>query len=152
MKIEFNGRLSGVAEKWFYKRTKDLGRFLTIWLACLVLPTMVIFFRLFTVIVSLFGALVIYLATYIPYSKKEKEKIVPRRIYILNDCITSQANQTVETRYINDVKVVKDYGEFYELVFPFGKVSYGFICQKDLLVTGTLEDFERLFEGKIERK
>ena len=27
-----------------------------------------------------------------------------------------------------------------------------FVCQKDLLIEGSLEEFEKLFEGKIQRK
>ena len=41
---------------------------------------------------------------------------------------------------------------FYFIKFPFGKYSDKFICQKSLLTQGTLEEFEALFEGKIERK
>ena len=35
--------------------------------------------------------------------------------------------------------------------FIFGKISDKFICQKDLLTKGSLEEFERIFEGKIKR-
>lgn len=53
---------------------------------------------------------------------------------------------------IKDVKNVYDHGEFYDLVFPFGKISGKFICQKNLLTEGTLAEFEALFDGKIVRK
>ena len=52
---------------------------------------------------------------------------------------------------ISDAKQLRDFGEFYEIVFPFGKVSDKFICQKNLLTQGTLEEFEKLFEGKTTR-
>ena len=57
----------------------------------------------------------------------------------------------MEYRNIEDVKCVRDFGEFYELVFPFGKISEKFICQKDLLSKGTLAEFEALFGDKILR-
>ena len=37
------------------------------------------------------------------------------------------------------------------MVFPFGKVSEKFICQKSLLSEGTLEDFEKLYIGEWKR-
>ena len=39
----------------------------------------------------------------------------------------------------------------YIIVFS-GLMGLGIIAQKDLLVEGTLEEFEKLFEGKIIRK
>jgi len=50
------------------------------------------------------------------------------------------------------VKKVYDYGEFYFISFYFGKISCYFICQKSLLTQGTIEDFEKLFDGKIVKK
>ncbi len=47
----------------------------------------------------------------------------------------------------DDIKSVYDYGEYYH--FWQGDM---FLCQKSLLVQGTLEEFEKLFDGKIIRK
>ena len=52
---------------------------------------------------------------------------------------------------IKDVKRLVDYGEFYEIVFRFGK-GMNFVCQKNKLKIGTLEKFESYFEGKIVRR
>ena len=57
-----------------------------------------------------------------------------------------------ESAAIEDVVKLVDYGEFYDLSFPFGKLNDKFVCQKSLLSKGTLEEFEALFEGKIIRK
>ncbi len=57
-----------------------------------------------------------------------------------------------EFKLISDVKIVNDYGEFYELIFPWEKgINNHFICQKDLLTKGSLDEFEALFEGKIKK-
>ena len=45
-----------------------------------------------------------------------------------------------------------DYGEWYYVKFNLGDRDPYFVCQKDLLKNGTIEEFEALFEGKIERK
>ena len=50
---------------------------------------------------------------------------------------------------LNEVKRVYDYRCWYYLEIDFGDPY--FICQKDLLTEGTLEEFEALFEGKIVR-
>ena len=51
-----------------------------------------------------------------------------------------------------DVKKVIDKGNFYIILFYFPHKDVNFICQKDLIVEGTIEEFEELFEGKIVRK
>lgn len=44
------------------------------------------------------------------------------------------------------------YGEFYDIIFYFSNKVLNCICQKDLIVEGTMEEFEKLFEDKIVRK
>ncbi len=77
---------------------------------------------------------------------------MPKRIYTDNEFIAVETDKEGEFAKISDVKKVVDHGEFYELIFPLGKVGKKYICQKNLLTKGTLEEFESLFEGKIERK
>lgn len=62
------------------------------------------------------------------------------------------ADNFTENRSVELVRKVYDYGEFYFISFRFGKISCYFICQKSLLTQGTIEDFEKLFDGKIVRK
>lgn len=52
-----------------------------------------------------------------------------------------------------DVETVNDWGEWYTFTFcPPQTENISFICQKDLIVQGTIEEFETLFQGKIVRK
>jgi hypothetical protein len=51
----------------------------------------------------------------------------------------------------DDVSKIIEYENMYIIVFS-GLMGLGIIAQKDLLVEGTLEEFEKLFEGKIIRK
>ena len=55
-------------------------------------------------------------------------------------------------RDIGDVAKVKDFGSYYCLYFSFGRQIWGWICQKDLLVEGSLEEFEALFEDRLIRQ
>lgn len=105
------------------------------------------------------GVVIAYLSFYlifpllvrIPRSKKEQAAVLPKRIYTERNSIVCVAEKYQERKKIADVKLVRDFGEFYELVFPFGKYSEKFICQKSLLSKGTLNAFEALFPGKIVR-
>ena len=67
------------------------------------------------------------------------------------DYVLCVSDKYTETRSINDVKKVIDHGEYYELCFSFGKLSDKFICQKNLITKGTIQEFETLFSGKITR-
>lgn len=157
--IEFNGYLTGNSQKFFCNQIVKFQQKIMIFLYVLGLII------LYTVFYLLYGYIieprVVLLTLIFPVlslltpkiqTKKEKEKITPQRVYIENDIIISQSNALVESRFLTDVKEVRDYGEFYYFVFPFGKYSYRFVCQKNLLSQGSLEEFESLFEGKIVRK
>lgn len=90
-------------------------------------------------------AILMVLMVYIPKSKKEKRKSMPERIYTEEEYIVALVGGKEEYRLIADALRLADYGEFYVIDFPVGKVSDKFVCQKDLLVKGTLEEFELLF-------
>ena len=49
------------------------------------------------------------------------------------------------------IKGVRDFGEYYVLIFRVSGNFLQIICQKDLLTNGTIEQFEELFDGKIVR-
>ena len=49
------------------------------------------------------------------------------------------------------IKEVRDFGEYYVLIFRDSGNFSQIICQKDLLTKGTIEQFEELFDGKIMR-
>lgn len=156
--IEFNGFLTGVSQKFFCKQIVKIQQKC---MACaliigfILLP--VIFQMLYGDIIEILPKIIIaeiilfIIAILLPniQTKKEKERITPQKIYIDKDKIVSKSNAMVDTRFIQDVKEVKDYGEFYYFVFK--AYSYRFVCQKDLLTHGSLEEFENLFAGKIKK-
>ena len=55
-------------------------------------------------------------------------------------------------REIRDVKKVIDEGEWYQIIFYFPYKLAECICQKDLIVEGTIEEFEELFKDYIVRR
>ena len=73
------------------------------------------------------------------------------RIELSKEYLSSGVGQKYQLRDFSDVKIVKDWGLWYEIIFYFPYRSIDFICQKDLLVEGSIEEFEKLFEGLIVR-
>ena len=154
--IEFKGYLNGSAEKYFHKKTRQVGRNILLAGMLILLPAIMSIgirtksWGLILAYCSLF--LIIPLLLLLPKSKKEKIAITPKRIFTEDGYIVCIADRYTESKLISEAKLLRDFGEFYEIVFPFGKVSDKFICQKELISKGTTEDFEMLFEGKIERQ
>ena len=82
---------------------------------------------------------------------KESE---PEQIIINNDSIetTGRAEYCHKKVNLYDIKSVIDYGLYYVFVFYFPNLDRRFICQKDLITEGTIEEFEEIFKDKIVRK
>ena len=154
--IEFNGYITGVSEKHFSKRSRAFVQNLFIVFLLLVLPTVVVIAiktheSTVPLVYVSFSALSL-LAIRLPKSKKERQKMNPKKITIQDGVMIAINGYGPDSKLVSDVKEVRDYGEFYEIVFPFGKMSTNFICQKDLLVKGSLEKFEKIFKDKLVRK
>ena len=154
--IIFDGYLCGAAEKHFWSKARSLGIKILAISAVILLPFIIMFSFYCSSILPTIGyiiACVITISlTFIPKSTKSKLDLVPKKIYIEDEYIVCEAKTYTEQKLIDDVRSVTDYPEFYDLSFRMGNVSDKFVCQKDLLVEGTLEEFEKLFEGKIIRK
>ena len=151
--IEFSGYITGVAQKRFLQRARALTERILISGVLTILPISLLIgaktgdYLLMRLNFIMIG--VVFLLVRIPKSKKEVKAITPKRIYTDGETIVCVADRYTEVKKVSDVKYVKDHGAFYELVFPFGKISEKFICQKDLLIKGTLEEFEGLFANKL---
>ena len=79
---------------------------------------------------------------------------VTQRIYINNGLVSAVSCEgRTRSAQICAIKKVKDFGDYYAMTLPGMCViiSGYFICEKDLLTNGTIEQFEELFDGKIVR-
>ena len=153
--IEFTGYLTGSAKKCYIRRTVKYIRNTFLVGAAAVFPPIILFAiraRLWAVPIGCLAVvLVICVVPYVQI-KIDKDKYLPKRICIRDDILLYVSDKLTESQSVTDVRRVVDYGEYYVLLFPPGKFSNKFICQKDLLTKGTLQEFEALFEDKIERK
>lgn len=75
-------------------------------------------------------------------------KDFPKEIEVVDEVIYITTKYGTRSKQINSVKKVIDTGDSYFIIFYFPKITTC-LCQKDLLVKGTLGDFEQLFQDKI---
>ena len=75
----------------------------------------------------------------------------PKSITITKDEIWLECQAGIITRSLLDVKCVVDYGDWYYIQFYFPHHKY-FACQKDLIIEGTIEEFEEQFKDSIAYK
>lgn len=61
----------------------------------------------------------------------------------------SNGEKVWRTRKLSKVKKVLDCGEVYYIIFKFGDITNSWICQKNNIISGTIEEFESLFQSKI---
>lgn len=152
--IEFNGYLTGASRKFLFKKIINCLQYSTIFAFTMVLPFIILLVKTFEALSILYIYFAAFLCLMIVYRiiPKVGKSTIPKRIYITDNKMVCIADDFTEKRSVELVKKVYDYGEFYFISFYFGKISGNFICQKSLLTQGTIEDFEKLFDGKIERK
>jgi len=152
--IEFRGYIIEDAKERMLEKTRQYERKLIFLGTLLILPPVIIFginteawWIMQVYIITMVVGLIVPM---IPKSKKEQQAIIPNCIYTDGKTIVCVTEKAQIKRFISDVKTVYDCKTYYELTFKFGKFSSQFICQKDLLTQGTIEEFEALFEGKID--
>lgn len=61
----------------------------------------------------------------------------------------SRGEKVWRTRKLSRVKKILDCGEVYYIIFKFGDITNSWVCQKDNIISGSIEEFEALFQSKI---
>lgn len=155
--IEFNGRLTGNTLKNYRKRAFKQNLFTYVFFLDCGLPCWFFicwFIMPVKYILCIVVPLLVALSVILPClkSKLEKDKFVPKNITVKNGTITYVSDAVTQSIGTQQIKYVKDCDEYYELILAgFFKYSPAFICQKDLLSQGSLDEFEALFQGKIKK-
>ena len=159
--IEFKGKISEHIKKSIYqKRLRVMGLIVLCFVAVFGISMFTVIFLdgeisarengyIKDVLIMLIGCTLLSLWLIIaPYSKRQREQAWEFRVKI-NEENVSVTNVTDNIRIrkeIGKIRKVSDKGEYYLLHYA---LIDSFICEKSLLVNGTLEEFESLFEGKI---
>ena len=83
---------------------------------------------------------------------KNLEKMMTNLVVINDRTVVCESEADYKETEIEDIKKIVDYGDFYRIVFYFPNLNARFICQKDLITQGSIEEFEERFSDKIIRK
>ncbi|MBQ7909523.1 MAG: hypothetical protein IJ363_01855 [Clostridia bacterium] len=161
---EFKGEVSPENRRWLVRRVAIRS---TLSFLALMLPLIVIFLLIliwewgwgercafmtaFCFGLCLLGALLIFALS---FTKKQQNELFPTCAVFYADRDHSVLFECPKRRlelYREDIRRVVDMGAYYYLDIP-AQSGRGMVCQKDLMTIGTEEAFEKLFEGKIERK
>ena len=161
--IEFFGTLDEQCQKEINKRTRIM---LAIVFTCFtvllgIIPTVVLYIQQDEDFYEFFGLTVLLVIVsfifWLPINvirKPPEGTSTDVLIQIDGSYIMRSGFGAVQTQKkpLSKVKKVIDVGEWYYVVFKGGSLNSAFVCQKNLLKQGTLDEFEALFEDKIIRK
>lgn len=151
--IVFSGYLHHLTQKYLLRRMQKITAIgAVIMFLLLVVPSLFVWIYdgiwVFFVM-TVFGTIWMFVLTWMV-----RRDAYPTRITIdtKGNEIFGEYRKGAGSRSIDEVKKVIDMGEFYHILFYFPNQWANCICQKDLIVEGTIEEFEKLFEDKIVRK
>ncbi|MBQ7374139.1 MAG: hypothetical protein IJW64_06255 [Clostridia bacterium] len=151
--IKFNGKINGECLKFISKKHKAFYNVLAIIVVFIifVIPTVI-----FSILYSLWLLFILFLSPFFifVFSRVDNDLsvLLPIKVEISEVLIEMENKTSKKTRLLSDIKNVIDYGKWYIIQFYKPQKDRYFICQKDLLVEGNIEDFERLLNGKFIRK
>ncbi|MBQ9084223.1 MAG: hypothetical protein IJY24_01065 [Clostridia bacterium] len=152
--ILFVGAPTGGASRFLLNQAKKRQiRFSLIAFAVLEIAIVIAAFMLeFEIIYLTFAPLIILLYLLLPVMPSVRQQIVPSRVRIdiSKGTVHSYTAAFERMHSLGEVERVIDYGEWYHIIFRKSVADPFFVCQKSLLSYGTVEDFEALFEGKLE--
>ena len=160
--IEFQGELPRKCKQVLKKRFKFFGIWLSVFVGVtLSFPFIIlgIIFKdiliiLILLICGIIFATLVNLFTFLLKIDENLNMDIPTRVTIENETIEKEGegDRNYAIRQLTDVKKVIDVGDWYEIKFYFPNKCGYCICHKELLVKGSIEEFEELFDEIIERK
>lgn len=146
--IIFQGAISKTSQEYFLKKIMKGILIFTIILTLITLfICWIIGDNLFSYLILIVGTITI--AAYDVYMVKNSKKAYPIRVDIEEEFLVVYTKVGSVTREVKDLKRVLDEGEFYIMDFYFPYKCMEMICQKDLILQGTLEEFEELFKDYL---
>lgn len=146
--VVFEGKLSGQALKNRNKKLRNETIIILSIISCIFVAIWYFIFGFsFSILIPIAVFAVVFAISLWGCNKSNTEFF---RITVNNEeetvVYTDKKNEYFHM--IKDVETVYDYGDYYH-IFEAGDM---FLCQKSLLVQGTIEEFEKIFDGKIIRK
>ena len=103
-------------------------------------------------IMAVITLLLLPLLSLLTPAKSILDLTMPQQVVINKDDIKSIGEKFNYQNDIEQIKKINDYGDWYQLYFFYPYKNQTYICQKDLIVDGSIEEFEERFKDKIVRK
>lgn len=149
--IEFRGEISENCRRYIVKKESKNARIgMAIVAGVFCVPIVILAITWHWIIVMAIPVLILsVILAGIPPKKNNYSLIIPERIVIDNDVIVSESKKFRYDRMIYHVKKIVDMGDWYHIFFYYRYRSPRFICEKDLITQGTIDEFEKIFQGKI---
>lgn len=152
--IVFNGELSENNKKFLNRKMRNVNIISTCILSIiLVIPiTLAVVFddTIWAIAYIIIPALILF--SVVPIPKKKWDTICPTEISINDETVIIHGETFHQEREISQLKRIIDFGDCYKIEFVFPHKSFSCLCQKNLMVKGTLEEFEKRFADIIVRK
>lgn len=149
--IEFKGDLSE-SNKRILGRIQLLISSIAGWITALLIAIPITFLAIRKTPLFALGYIICAMCgvfSSLPIKNKYRELICPNSIIIGDDNMISSGEGFSKDRNLEDIKRIDDYGDHYRIVFSFPYQTPLFLCQKDLIVEGTIEEFEERFSDLI---
>ena len=149
--FEFYGNITQQNKQYINDQvTKGVLAFTAIFLCFLFIPIIIASIAIHWTFLLLI-VLLLLLLPIVKFSKNEGAH--PIYVRISQDMIEMDSEQYLFIqKELYKIKKILDFGSYYVFCFSFPFLSKSFLCQKDLLTAGTIEQFEKFFEGKIVKK
>ncbi len=147
--IEFKGNISEECKKYIWNRETKFVSLACIITALIFSGIIIIVALKVDLIILMFLLLTISFAFLGSFPQKGIDERLPQSISIENNEILLVSKACSKSRSIWDIKKITDMGKWYVIDFYFPSKNLFFVCQKDLLIEGCIDDFEKLFEKKI---
>ena len=157
--IVFDGKVDEKNREYTFKRIQKHTTIITIIAGLIVaVGSLTIYwvakfdYAIIGCIVALLGILLApFLNMFDKKGKQNLDPYFPLKITIDDSGIELDNKHTGGYKSLQDVKKIVDCGDYYVFIF-YNTVDAYYVCQKDLIKEGTIEEFEQMFDGMIERK
>ena len=152
--IEFSGELSAECKNFMIKSQQKIIFYVCISMAVvLTIPAIILaVLNHWVYSIWIIPLICLVLLSLIKPKGKTLDLIFPCKVIIENESISCEGKKFYYSREFDNVKKVIDYGNWYQIYFYFPHKKMHFVCEKNLLVQGTLEEFEEVFKEKLIKK
>lgn len=151
--IKFQGEISDKNKKFFINKIKIM-LFLSFFIPSLLIliPFIILVFIDSILYLSVVVFLILFPLIFLVIKNKYYEDMLPNEIIINDNTIICVGEKFRYEMEFTDISKIIDYGDCYKILFKIPCNNQSFICQKDLIVDGSIEEFEIIFKNKIRKK